>query len=88
MPKRRDSNHAEIRDALRQAGINVIDVASLGVGNPDLIAAREDGRVFLIEVKSEHGRITPDEYEYIVKLVNPAYRIFTNAEDAVKAVLE
>jgi hypothetical protein len=88
MAKKRDKCHAEIRQSLRDASIVVYDTGSLGSGFVDMVACREDGRVFMIEAKAIDGVITTDEYEYIVRLVNPAYRIFRNAENTVKAILE
>ena len=86
--KKRDTNHQEIRDALRSAGLATYDLASMGCGYPDLLCVREDGRVFLIEVKSDGGQLTKDEVKFILISANPAYRIFTEAEKAVKTILE
>lgn len=49
--KRRDDNHAEIRDALRKIpGVKVADTASLGDGFPDLCVGYM-GKNFLLEIK-------------------------------------
>lgn len=51
--KRRDRNHAEIRDALRKIpGVSVADTASLGDGFPDLVVGYMR-RNFTLEVKDE-----------------------------------
>ena len=47
---RTDGNHAEIRDALRQAGATVFDAAALGAGFPDLVVG-SGGMNYLLEVK-------------------------------------
>lgn len=47
---RRDANHAEIVAALRAAGRLVLDLAAVGHGCPDLLAAWGGGMV-LLEIK-------------------------------------
>lgn len=47
---RRDSNHAAVRDALRQAGAYVIDMASLPGAGFDLLALFR-GSAYFVEVK-------------------------------------
>jgi hypothetical protein len=86
MPKKRDNCHAEIREIFEQFGFVVYDTADQGHGMSDLIAVRADGRVWLVEAKAEDGTVTPAEYRFIVKLVNPAYRIFHNAQMAADAI--
>lgn len=48
--KRTDSNHAEIRDALRKIGVGVHDASSAGAGIPDLICVYR-GVPYFVEVK-------------------------------------
>lgn len=48
--RRRDRNHAEIRDGLRACGINVLDLGGAGCGVPDLLAKRA-GQSYWLEVK-------------------------------------
>ena len=48
--KRRDANHATIRDAFRSMSCGWIDTADQGDGCPDGIAMHK-GRVWLIEIK-------------------------------------
>ena len=59
--KRRDNNHKEITQALRQAGFEVIDFASAGHSIPDLLAIREaqpgDAWICWVEVKDSGGRL-------------------------------
>jgi hypothetical protein len=86
--KRRDSNHQEIRDALRDTGLVTIDTGDVGEGFVDLVVIRRDGRVFLIEVKSDDGRMTKDEVKFVLISANPAYRIFYDAEQAIQAIWE
>ena len=60
-----DGNHAELVQALRQAGCTVQSLAALGEGTPDLLVGA-DGRNLLLEVKNgakapSKRRLTPDE---------------------------
>jgi hypothetical protein len=86
--RRVDANQADIVDALRSVGCWVDVTSGLGCGFADLVVARNDGLVFLVEVKLASGGLTRDEVEYIVRRIIPSYRIFTTAENAVKGILE
>jgi hypothetical protein len=60
-----DGNHAELVQALRQAGCTVQSLAAIGNGAPDLLVG-VGGRNLLVEVKNgakppSHRRLTPDE---------------------------
>ena len=83
MPKRRDANHAEIRDAFRSLGASVADTADLGSGFPDLVVGWR-GYNYLVEVKTRTGKLTPDEVKFfdnwkgqtvIVGTVDDAHRL-------------
>ena len=84
--RRTDTNHAEIRDALRGLGYRVVDTSRMGTGFPDLIAIMPDGRVVMIEIKRPGGGFTSDEVEFIVSLANPAYRVAYDVDAAVMAI--
>jgi hypothetical protein len=87
---RRDANHAEIRDRLREAHISVWDTGDVGGGFPDLVAAGQHRKTFqeitvLFEVKTQDGKLTPDQVEFInswrgtvhiVRTVEEALRVF------------
>jgi hypothetical protein len=49
--KRVDANHAEIRDALRAAGYDVIDISKCGNGVPDLSVQVAPFLAVMLEVK-------------------------------------
>jgi Holliday junction resolvase len=55
-----DANQPEIVKALRKAGANVLSLASVGDGCPDLLVAR-GGRMILMEIKD--GTRKPSEQE-------------------------
>lgn len=65
---RTDSNHADVRDALRALQIHVEDTSRVGQGFPDLLAAHR-GRVVAVEVKDgskppSARTLTPDEQRW------------------------
>jgi len=61
--KRRDRNHVEIRNGLRDVGVFVLDIADMGKGVPDLLTVWER-RVKLLEVKMPGEGLTPDEEKF------------------------
>ncbi len=86
-----DLAHKDIRQALRQAGFTVVDTASQGDGFPDLVCISQDGRVCLMEVKTlenmRAGKIVK-EVEFMLKLVNPVYRMASSVEQAIEIMYE
>jgi len=61
--KRTDSNHAAIRDGLRQVyGKDaVIDKSMCGYGVPDLMVTTPGGHTIWLELKMPGEKLTPDE---------------------------
>lgn len=84
--KRVDGNHADIRKSLRAAGFVVHDTARLGEGFPDMVVVLENGRVALLfEIKTEDGgKFKPDEIAFMLKMVQPAYRVVTTAAQGIE----
>ena len=66
--KRRDTNHADIVNALRKAGFEVIDFASAGHDIPDLLAVKplRDGLAWAcwVEVKAKGGRLSEGQKRF------------------------
>jgi Holliday junction resolvase len=65
---RKDSNHKEIIQALRDLGATVFDTAQLGSGFPDCVAGMK-GKNVLIEIKDgslppSKRKLTPDEQKF------------------------
>jgi len=83
-----DTYHAETRDTLRSLGYIVIDTSRMGEGYPDLVAVDPEGKVTLIEVKSKGGTATEAEVEFMLRMVNPAYRIAFSVEQAIRIMRE
>lgn len=79
-----DSNQVEIVDALRTAGCTVQHLHTVGRGVPDLLVSRH-GNMYLLEVKTEHGRLTKCEQEWIDAWDAPVY-IVRDVQSALEAV--
>jgi hypothetical protein len=65
---RRDRNHAQIVRELRQLGYDVLDLADLGQGKPDLLVCKGPDYA-LVEIKDpllspSKQRLTPDEIKF------------------------
>ncbi len=58
---RRDDNESDIIKALRQVGASVYQLS--GAGIPDLLVGWCQ-RMFLLEVKSATGKLTPKQIEF------------------------
>ena len=70
---RRDLNDAEITQAIKAAGFNVIDLTSVGKGIPDKLVIKplpqitDSGQVFFVcwvEIKSARGRLQGDQHVF------------------------
>jgi hypothetical protein len=58
--RRTDRNHAEIRDGIRSAGWDCLDLSDVGGGVPDLcVRARDHGIPVFLEVKDTTGVRNP-----------------------------
>lgn len=79
-----DANQAEIVKALRKCGISVQSTASMGKGFPDLVAGK-GALTWLIEVKSEKGKLTQDQVEFISAWRGKVH-IARSVDDALRIV--
>ena len=66
---RTDSNHREIVSALRKVGCEVLSLAAVGNGCPDLLVLGPDGLLRLIEVKDgnkppSRRKLTPHQVSF------------------------
>lgn len=82
---KRDANHREIIQALRDAYISVWDTADLGNGFPDAVAAaphRKTGQdiTALLEIKTKDGKLTPAEQKFIDSWRGTVHIVRTPAE--------
>ena len=86
---RRDENHAEVVAALRAIGCSVLDLASIGGGCPDLLAAK-NGRSVLLEVKDgskppSARKLTEDELKFHGSWLGPI-AVVDSVDSAIRAV--
>jgi hypothetical protein len=81
---RPDKNQSEIIVALRSVGAKVVDTSVVGGGFPDLVC-KFRGTLYLMEVKSKKGRLTPREYDFFEDWGDVTI-IVRNPEDALKAI--
>lgn len=62
-----DGNHAEIVEALRKSGWQVVSLAAVGDGVPDLLAYRPGQPLRLLEVKATRGVITRLQEQFMAQ---------------------
>lgn len=79
---RRDTNHAEIRDGLRQCGFSVFDAGSVGSDLPDLIVGAH-GTTFLMEVKAFGGRVSSGQSRFAENWRGGPVNVVRTLEDAL-----
>lgn len=82
---KRDANHRDIIQALRDAYITVVDLADVAHGCPDLLAGGVNYRTgepmtTLLEVKTKDGKLTPDQIEFIQGWRGAVHIVRTPAE--------
>ena len=85
--KRTDGNHAEIREAMRDAGATVEDLSGSGRGVPDTLVRTTDDRLLLVEIKTPTGKLTPAQVKFhkrfpvhIVRTVEQAVELVTDPD--------
>ena len=55
-----DANQGEIVEALRRCGCQVLSLAAVGKGCPDLLVSNH-GDLYLLEVKTDRGKLTSEQ---------------------------
>lgn len=83
-----DGPHGDIRDALRRVGCDVLSLAALGDGVPDLLVHRA-GRWWLFEVKDgakspSRRKLTPDERRFAERW---PVRVVLSVDEALAMVM-
>ena len=81
--KRTDGNHAEIRDGLRQAGYNVLDLSKAGQGVPDILAVAKCGASVFMEIKQPGCKLTDAERKFHTTYTGLIFVVFS-LEDALE----
>lgn len=77
-----DSNQAEVVDALRKCGIQV-EIIGFPV---DLLCCDQRGRMSLVEIKTDEGRLTKQQVEFIARWPATVH-IVRGPREALMAVL-
>jgi VRR-NUC domain len=80
-----DLNHQVIVATLRAIGCEVLSLAAVGKGVPDLLVYHPLSGMHLIEVKSEKGKLLPGQRAFKNKWPVTVVR---TAKEAIKAVRE
>ena len=79
-----DANQTAIVDALRGVGASVLILSRVGQGCADL-AAGFRGFTYFLEVKTDSGKLTPSEQEFMDGW-RGHYAIVRTADEALKAI--
>lgn len=86
--KRTDTNHAEIRDGLRDLGHEVADFSHVGGGVADLAVRISETMVLWLEVKRDKKeKLTPAEVIFKMFWFD-YYRVVTSVDEAHQAILK
>ncbi len=73
--RRTDTNHAAVRDALRNAGCEVKDLSAMGDGMPDLLAYNQAADVLaFVETKWRNNGLTPKQVDFFTTWAEPFNR--------------
>lgn len=85
-----DANQEQVVLALRDAGVMVLSLASLGKGVPDLLCAFR-GKLVLVEVKDgakipSARKLTPDQEKFHKAWSEVPLHVVTSPWDALKAL--
>ena len=81
-----DANHPEIVAALRDYGCEVLSLAKIGKGCPDLLVYRT-GRMYLLEVKHGKAKAKGDTKEAQATFAQRwPVTVVRSIEDAIEAV--
>ena len=81
--KRVDNNHAEIRDGVRAAGYNVLDLSKAGCGVPDVLAISKAGASVFMEIKQPGCKLTDAERKFHATYTGLIFVVFS-LEDALE----
>lgn len=81
-----DANQHAIIEVLLAANCRVQTLAAMGGGVPDLLVQRPDGSLALLEVKGEHGTLTPRQRTWMKSW--PGVKVVRSPDEALIVVAE
>ena len=80
-----DANQPEIAEAFRQLHCKVQHLHMVGIGCPDLLVGINGFNV-LVEVKTDTGKLTNDQKDFIAAWTGDDVNIVRTREDAIEIV--
>ena len=80
-----DRNQAEIVDALRQVGASVFSLHRVGHGCPDILVGYR-GTSYLMEVKSDNGKLNDNEREWIANWRGMDVAVVRTVDEALETI--
>lgn len=81
-----DKNHKDIVECFRKIGCSVLSLSAVGKGCPDLLISYQK-QCYLVEVKSEHGKLNTWQEEWGRRWGSPVYVVKTK-EDCVALLIK
>ena len=88
--KKVDSNQSAVVKVLRQAGVSVQSLASIGKGCPDLLLGFQ-GKLYLFEIKDgskfqSQQQLTPDQVKWHSEWTGSPVHVVNSLDGALKAL--
>ncbi len=80
-----DANQAQIVRALRQCGATVQPLHTVGHGCVDILCMFR-GQLYALEIKAEHGALTPDERRWHEQWQCPYVHVVRSVDEALRAI--
>lgn len=77
-----DANQAEVVEALRRCGV-AVEIIGFPV---DLLCCDQRGKLSLVEIKTDEGRLTKQQVEFIARWPGQVH-VVRGPQEAVKAVV-
>ena len=78
-----DNGQKEIVEYLRKAGFSVFHTHQIGGGFPDLVIGKA-GQTWLIEIKSEKGKLKQNQVEFRDNWKGSPVQTFFSLQDAIE----
>lgn len=72
-----DKLHGVIRDGLRVAGYETVDMSKVGDDFPDLLSVSKRGRIVLLEVKTDGEYPTEGQVRFLTHFPGPCSLVFS-----------
>ena len=80
-----DSNHVEVCDALRKAGLSVLSLHRVGEGAPDILVSSST-EMWLVEIKTDKGKLNDRQKRFHANWRGKPILVVKSAEEAIAAI--